>query len=125
MLRALQDAFYKHLADVYIFDKKDFNRALDFIKKISAGEQSRFISLELATYALNHLHETIPDFNVIYTDDRKKYMQFRALLGSAGNVRVIYENPETHALEEGLESIIDEVIPKDNPLRVYAEALRT
>ncbi|MDP7244036.1 MAG: hypothetical protein QF568_01695 [Flavobacteriales bacterium] len=105
-----------------LIKKGNFEDALKHIIGIRSVEKQKQIGyLHLGWYALDSLAtQQQREFDVVFTEDRDDYERWKLLSGSSDPVkRLIYLNPQTGMIEAGLEEIINEVIPSDNPVLKY------
>ena len=100
----------------------NYDKALELLSEYPPYDRREIAISSLFNRAVYELILANGNFKMIYTDDKSSYERFKTIVGKVHNSQIglIYRNPETQECEE-LELLINEVIPKDNPIMKYLE----
>ena len=104
--------------------KGQFDAALDHVKRIATPEKQEHILFgNLAAYATSILVHEGGTYRVQFVTDREEYERLRSVAGPLNKAKMIlFQDPQTGNIE-GLEEVIEAVIPLDNPLLMYLNSL--
>ena len=122
IIKKLKDKYFIYRSDLYIFTG-EFDKALKYVKKLSSHKlQKKHINYSLGKTLLLKIKQGKKDYVVYTTTNKLYYDQFRATVGALNSQKcVVYQDPNGEI--QGLEKVVEQTIPENNPLREYLDEL--
>ena len=105
------------LVEVHALD-----RAVENMRRISDPEKQRDVAYRtLKDYAINILDDF--EYGVVLIEDREEYDRTRAIAGPFNGSRFLLFGNERDGVLDGLDSVIDVLIPANNALLRFKKEL--